>query len=234
MTIQDGEVVTEGEESEHEEGKEEIVEVGEGSDGSFEESIVRDVLVTRRALSAQVKEDLVEEQRQTLFHIRCHVNRKEITKQHTPIKRRKLNKANEDDAVTKKPVEVQKKDEGATPKPNEVEKEDFGINKEPALNERLFDGRVLTLDNEEVEWSITIAYSYMAKKDLIYYFNSAIGVILDKVGWAGVDYVIVCKNIREHWMAIAADMRNCKIFVFDSMPNYVKKELVDEALAILA
>ena len=76
MTIQDGEVVIEGEESENREGKEEIVEVGEGSDGSFEESIVRDVLVTRRALSAQVKEDLVEEQRETLFHTRCHVNGK--------------------------------------------------------------------------------------------------------------------------------------------------------------
>ncbi|KAA0047037.1 Zinc finger, CCHC-type [Cucumis melo var. makuwa] len=61
MTIQDGEVVTEGEESENEERKEEIVEVGETSDGSFEEPIVRHVLVTRRALSAQLKEDLVEE-----------------------------------------------------------------------------------------------------------------------------------------------------------------------------
>ncbi|XP_038887118.1 uncharacterized protein K02A2.6-like [Benincasa hispida] len=32
--------------------------------------------VTRRALSAQVKEDLVEEQRETLFHTRCHVHGK--------------------------------------------------------------------------------------------------------------------------------------------------------------
>ncbi|KAA0056489.1 uncharacterized protein E6C27_scaffold186G002680 [Cucumis melo var. makuwa] len=68
MTSQDGEVVTEGKESENEEGKEEIVEVGEASDGSFKEPIVGDVLVTKKALSGQVKEDLVEEQRETLFH----------------------------------------------------------------------------------------------------------------------------------------------------------------------
>ncbi|KAA0033286.1 uncharacterized protein E5676_scaffold472G00150 [Cucumis melo var. makuwa] len=47
----------------------------EASDGSFKEPVVGDVLVTRRALSAQVK-DLVEEQRETLFHTRCHVNGK--------------------------------------------------------------------------------------------------------------------------------------------------------------
>ncbi|KAA0032989.1 Ulp1-like peptidase [Cucumis melo var. makuwa] len=41
-------------------------------------------------------------------------------------------------------------------------------------------------------------------------------------------------NIREHRMAIAANMKKCKIFVFDSMPNYVEKTLVDEVLAILA
>ncbi|KAA0053439.1 Ulp1-like peptidase [Cucumis melo var. makuwa] len=54
----------------------------------------------------------------------------------------------------------------------------------------------------------------------------------DKVGLAGADYVIGCINIREHYMAIAADLRNYKIFVFDSMLNYVENELVDEALAI--
>ena len=60
----------------NEEDKEEVVEVGETSDGSYEEPIVGDVFVTRRALSAQVKEDLVEEQRETLFHTRCHVKGK--------------------------------------------------------------------------------------------------------------------------------------------------------------
>lgn len=59
MIINNGEVVTEGEESESEEEEEEIVELEESSDGSYEEPIVGDVLVTRRALSAQVKEELV-------------------------------------------------------------------------------------------------------------------------------------------------------------------------------
>ena len=53
-----------------------IIHNGEASDRSYEEPIVGDVFVTRRALSAQVKEDLVEEQRETLFHTRCHVKGK--------------------------------------------------------------------------------------------------------------------------------------------------------------
>ncbi|KAA0040898.1 Ulp1-like peptidase [Cucumis melo var. makuwa] len=47
-------------------------------------------------------------------------------------------------------------------------------------------------------------------------------------------YVITCINIKEHWLAIAADMRKCKIYVFDSMPNYVEQKLVDEALQMPA
>lgn len=60
----------------NEEDKEEVVEVGETSDGSYEELIVGDVFVTRRALNVQVKENLVEEQKETLFHTRCHVKGK--------------------------------------------------------------------------------------------------------------------------------------------------------------
>ncbi|KAA0032262.1 Ulp1-like peptidase [Cucumis melo var. makuwa] len=48
---------------------------------------------------------------------------------------------------------------------------------------------------------------------------------IDKVGWAGVDYVIGFINIKEHWMAVTTDMRNCKIFMFDSMPNLMEKTL---------
>ncbi|KAA0036670.1 Ulp1-like peptidase [Cucumis melo var. makuwa] len=48
--------------------------------------------------------------------------------------------------------------------------------------------------------------------------------------WGDVNYVIGCINIKEHWLAVAADMRKCKIYVFDSMPNYVDKKLVDQAL----
>ena len=35
-------------------------------------------------------------------------------------------------------------------------------------------------------------------------------------------------------MAVAADMKKCKIYVFDSMPNYVEQKPVDEAVAKLA
>ncbi|XP_022152309.1 uncharacterized protein LOC111020057 [Momordica charantia] len=76
MIIKNGEVVTKGEESENEERKGDIVYSEESSDGSYEEPVVGDVLVSRRALNTLIKEDLVEEQRETLFHTRCHVNGK--------------------------------------------------------------------------------------------------------------------------------------------------------------
>ncbi|KAL0556843.1 hypothetical protein IC582_005360 [Cucumis melo] len=41
-------------------------------------------------------------------------------------------------------------------------------------------------------------------------------------------------NIREHWLAIAADVRKCKIYVFDSMQNYIEKKLIDHALEMPA
>ncbi|TYK05423.1 Ulp1-like peptidase [Cucumis melo var. makuwa] len=72
------------------------------------------------------------------------------------------------------------------------------------------------------------------EEDLEYYFNTVIGDFQDKLGWGDVNYVIGCINIREHLFAIAADMRKCKIYVFDSMPNYVEKKLVDEALEMTA
>ena len=109
------------------------------------------------------------------------------------------------------------------------------INKEPAINQRLFKDCVLTPDNKEVEWTNTTTHiAQWSENDLDFYFNSAIGAISDKVGWAGVNYLIGCINIKEHWLAIAFDMIKCKIYVFDFMSNYVKKELVDKALAILA
>ncbi|KAL4032848.1 hypothetical protein IC575_005930 [Cucumis melo] len=46
--------------------------------------------------------------------------------------------------------------------------------------------------------------------------------------------MIGCINIGEHWLAIATDMRKCKIYVFDSMPNDIEKKLVGEALEMLA
>ncbi|KAA0039479.1 Ulp1-like peptidase [Cucumis melo var. makuwa] len=47
------------------------------------------------------------------------------------------------------------------------------------------------------------------------------------LGWGDVNYLTGCINIKEHWLAVAADMGKCKIYVFDLMPNYVDKKLVD-------
>ncbi|KAA0025135.1 MuDRA-like transposase [Cucumis melo var. makuwa] len=70
----------------------------------------------------------------------------------------------------------------------------------------------------------------MVFNDVEYYFNTAVGDYDQIPGWGDVNYVISCINIKEHWLAIAVDMRKCKIYVFDSMPNYVEQKLVDEAL----
>ena len=43
---------------------------------SIEEPIKGDMMVTRRALKTQMKEDCNEEQRDNLFHTRCHVQGK--------------------------------------------------------------------------------------------------------------------------------------------------------------
>ncbi|TYJ99815.1 Ulp1-like peptidase [Cucumis melo var. makuwa] len=53
-------------------------------------------------------------------------------------------------------------------------------------------------------------------------------------GGGDVNFVMRCINIKEHRLAIATDMRKCKIYVFDSMPNYVKQKLVDQALQMPA
>ncbi|KAA0038422.1 Ulp1-like peptidase [Cucumis melo var. makuwa] len=55
-----------------------------------------------------------------------------------------------------------------------------------------------------------------------------------KLWWEDVNFVIGCINIEEHWLVIAADMRKCKIYMFDSMPNYVEQKLVDQALQMPA
>ncbi|KAA0050467.1 Ulp1-like peptidase [Cucumis melo var. makuwa] len=90
-------------------------------------------------------------------------------------------------------------------------------------------------DNKKAEWTTTTTHlEQWNDQDLEYYFNTAFGDFQDKEGWGDVNYVFGCINIREHWLAIAADMRKCKIYVFDSMPNYLEKKLVDEALEMPA
>ena len=70
MIIKNGEVVTDGEESEEDELIEEAIE--ENEEQLEDES--KSTLVTRRLFSAQVKENDIEDQRDNLFHSRCLVN----------------------------------------------------------------------------------------------------------------------------------------------------------------
>ncbi|KAL4037009.1 hypothetical protein IC575_000592 [Cucumis melo] len=102
-----------------------------------------------------------------------------------------------------------------------------GINKPDCIVwQHIFDTHLVTSNNKKVEWTDTITHlNIWAEKDLEYYFNT---------GWGDVNYVIGCINIKEHWLAIAADMRKCKIYVFESMPNYVEQKLVGQALQMLA
>ncbi|TYK31658.1 Ulp1-like peptidase [Cucumis melo var. makuwa] len=74
----------------------------------------------------------------------------------------------------------------------------------------------------------------MGRKGLEYYFNTAVGDFQEKPEWGDVNYVIGYINIKEHWLAVAADMRKCKIYVFNSMPNYADKKIVDQALEMSA
>ncbi|KAA0036501.1 Ulp1-like peptidase [Cucumis melo var. makuwa] len=91
------------------------------------------------------------------------------------------------------------------------------------------------LDNKKAEWTDTTTHlNLWTEEDLEYYFNIAVGDFQDKLGCGDVNYVIGCINIKENWLAIAANMRKCKMYVFDSMPNYVEKKLVDQALEMHA
>ncbi|KAA0042072.1 Ulp1-like peptidase [Cucumis melo var. makuwa] len=99
----------------------------------------------------------------------------------------------------------------------------------------IFDTHLVTPDNTKAEWTDpTTHLTIWTEKDVEYYFNTAIGDYNHIPGWGDVNYVITCINIKEHWLAIAADMRKCKIYVSDSIPNYVKQKLVDEALQMPA
>ncbi|KAL0541644.1 hypothetical protein IC582_021697 [Cucumis melo] len=55
------------------------------------------------------------------------------------------------------------------------------------------------------------------------------------LGFRGdVNYMISCINIKEHWLAIAVDMRKCKVYVFDPMPNYVQDEALQMSTRCIA
>ncbi|KAA0037751.1 Ulp1-like peptidase [Cucumis melo var. makuwa] len=114
---------------------------------------------------------------------------------------------------------------------------DTGINKPDCIVwNHIFDTHLVTPDNNKAEWTDpTTHLTIWTEKDVEeYYFNTAVGDYDQISGWGDVNYVISCINIKEHWLAIAADMRKCKIYVFDSMPNYVEQKLVDEAFQMPA
>ncbi|KAL4021357.1 hypothetical protein IC575_020152 [Cucumis melo] len=112
----------------------------------------------------------------------------------------------------------------------------IGINKPDCIVwNHIFDTHLVTPDNTKAEWTDPTAHlTIWTEKDVEYYFNTAVGDYNGIPGWGDVNYVITCINIKEHWLAIAADMRKCRIYVFDSMPNYVEQKLVDEALQMPA
>ncbi|KAL4014327.1 hypothetical protein IC575_026529 [Cucumis melo] len=113
---------------------------------------------------------------------------------------------------------------------------DLGINKPDCFVwNHIFDTHLVTPDNTKAEWTDPTAHlTIWTEKDVEYYFNTSVGDYNHIPGWGDVNYVITYINIKEHWLAIAADMRKCRIYVFDSMPTYVEQKLVDEALQMPA
>ncbi|RVX01206.1 hypothetical protein CK203_036106 [Vitis vinifera] len=69
----DGEVETESEEDD-----DQMPSLEDACDDNVEYPMEGESLVARRALSAQVKEDDMEQQRENIFHTRCHINNKEV------------------------------------------------------------------------------------------------------------------------------------------------------------
>ncbi|KAL0555849.1 hypothetical protein IC582_004350 [Cucumis melo] len=98
-----------------------------------------------------------------------------------------------------------------------------GINKpDCTVWNHIFDTHLVTPDNNKAKWTDPTAHlTIWTEKDVEYYFNTAVDDYEQIPGWGDVNYVISCINIKEHWLAIAANMRKCKIYVFDSMSNYV-------------
>ena len=71
ITRVDGEV-----EIESEEDDDQMPSPEDACDDNVEYSVEGESLVARRALSAQVKVDDMEQQRENIFHTRCHINNK--------------------------------------------------------------------------------------------------------------------------------------------------------------
>ena len=71
MVMHGGEIMIDSEEEE-----ESMPSLDNTSDVDLEFQVEGEALVTRRVLSAQVKEDAIEQHRENIFHTRCHVNNK--------------------------------------------------------------------------------------------------------------------------------------------------------------
>ena len=63
-------------EIESEEDDDQMPSPEDACDDNVEYSVEGESLVARRALSAQVKVDDMEQQRENIFHTRCHINNK--------------------------------------------------------------------------------------------------------------------------------------------------------------
>ncbi|KAA0060808.1 Ulp1-like peptidase [Cucumis melo var. makuwa] len=161
--------------------------------------------------------------------------------QEKPIKRRKLCKIenkkvqDEDEQGNPPTTSTQIISESTKPVPD-VEIRELEINKPDCIVwNHIFDTHLVTPDNKKAEWTDPTAHlTIWTEKDVEYCFNTAVGDYDQIPWWGDVNYVISCINKKEHWLAIVADMRKCKIYVFDSMPNYVEQKLVDEALQMHA
>ena len=67
----DGEVETESEEND-----DQMPSLEDVCDNNVEYPVEGESLVVMRALSAQVKDDDMEQQKENIFHTRCHINNK--------------------------------------------------------------------------------------------------------------------------------------------------------------
>ena len=71
IALIDGEVETESERDD-----DQILSLKDACDDNVEYPVEGESLVARHALSSQVKEDDLEQQRENIFHTRCHINNK--------------------------------------------------------------------------------------------------------------------------------------------------------------
>ncbi|KAA0066081.1 Ulp1-like peptidase [Cucumis melo var. makuwa] len=165
----------------------------------------------------------------------------ETTKQHVEIHKN-------DEAVTlveKEPVTVPDKDEEQKPikrrkickiANKKVPDEDEQVNL-PTTSTKIISESTIPGPDVEIRDTMDLLLSHLQKKMLhLKQLCKRTFRILDSafIGGGDVNFVMRCINIKEHRLAIATDMRKCKIYVFDSMPNYVKQKLVDQALQMPA